>query len=295
MTSEEFLKEALQYEACPDNFREIYEKFQSFQRATLSTLLEFHRVCELHHVEYQLTYGSLLGVIRDGGQVPWDYDIDVIVPYEEKQHLIEVLEKDLDRRFYFYCPDRNKKCRHMIMRLAPVEYRTEALHVDVFFLVGSPEDAAARKLYAKRIKEIAHKRYGKLVNIREEATGDLRRYLSLLRRKKLPALFVRLDKIQREYEALCLQYSSKASSYCISADSYADWREYPTHMLWETKLIEADFGEIRIPVHYDALLKLFYGDYQMVPPIEKRIREVLYNYRRITLYQNKTRKEQMRP
>ena len=74
---------------------------------------------------------------------------------------------------------------------------------------------------------------------------------------------------------------------CISADSCAVWREYPSEILWDIKLIATDFGEIRIPVHYDELLKLMYGNYMDIPPLENRIHEVMHNYHRIKSFLNR--------
>ena len=185
MKANEFLDEVMQSDICPNNFKEIYNKFQIFQRDALDTLKEFHRVCEINKIPYQLSYGSLLGVIRDGGQIPWDYDIDVIVAYEDKNDLVCALNNDLGKEFYFYCPDNNPKCRHMIMRLAPVSYRTEALHVDVFFLTGTPVDKDERRVFINRIKEISDIRFNRLVNIFEESLGNPRIFASLLLKKKI--------------------------------------------------------------------------------------------------------------
>ena len=286
MNAKEFLHEVLTSEQCPDNFEKIYEEFQTYQSDALRTLIELHRVCEKHRINYQLTYGSLLGVIRDGGQIPWDYDIDVILPIEDKETLIAALEKDLDPAYYYYCPENNKKCRHMIMRIAPKEYRTEALHVDVFFLTGSPEDKEERVKYKKEVHDISELRYAKLVNAKEASNGDYRRYFSFLIKRNLPTFFIPLKRIERRYEKVTSKYSSKKSTICISADSYADWCEYPTAILWETKLIDTNFGEIRIPVHYDELLTLMYGDYSAWPSLQDRIGEVMKNYERIRYYQN---------
>lgn len=284
MKSSEFIVEALKSPECPVDFAQIYSEFQTFQKATLSTLIEFHRVCEKNDVKYQLFFGSLLGVVRDHGQIPWDYDIDVVVPIEEKSKLIAALNKDLDSKFYYYSPDNNRKCRHMIMRLAPVEYRTEALHVDVFFFTGTPDDEKERKLFEHKIKKVSDKRYGKFVNLKEESAGDFRKYLRLLRKKKLPALFSSLSYIEREYSDLTSKYSSYNSLFCISADVYAEWCEYPSALLWDTKIVNTDFGEMRISTHNEELLQLMYGDYMMVPPIHQRIKEVLYNYHRIKFF-----------
>ena len=84
MNNEEFINEALTNKACPPNFKEVYNRFIVYQKEALNTLKEFHRVCEKNHIPYQLAFGSLLGAVRDGGQIPWDYDIDVMVPYSSK-------------------------------------------------------------------------------------------------------------------------------------------------------------------------------------------------------------------
>ncbi len=88
MDSSQFVNEVLNSDICPEGFEAIYEGFQTYQSDVLKVLKEFHRVCEKNGVTYQLAFGSLLGAIRDGGQIPWDYDIDVIVPFEEKGKLM---------------------------------------------------------------------------------------------------------------------------------------------------------------------------------------------------------------
>ncbi len=284
MNSVEFLEEVKKSPMCPEHFEEIYSEFQVFQKAALDTLLEIHRVCEKNSIAYQLAYGSLLGLVRDGGQIPWDYDVDVIVPYEEKEKLVEAFSKELDGKFYFYCPESDEKCRHVIMRVAPVTYRTEALHVDVFFFIGTPEDGEERARFAKRVKALSDARYNKLVNIKEESLGDPVRMLKMFLRKKLPATFTNVKAIRQEYSKLCTAYSSAASTYCISADIFATWKDIPSALLWETKLVQCGYGTVRVPVHYEKLLELMYGDYRTVPPLESRIREVINHHRRIKAF-----------
>lgn len=284
MNKFEFLDEVKNSKLCPDSFETIYSQFNLFQKAALDTLIEVHRVCEMNGITYELAYGSLLGLIRDGGQIPWDYDIDIIVPFEEKRKLVDALEKDLKSSFYYYCPDNNPKCRHMIMRVAPNDYRSEALHVDVFFYVGTPDNEAERKKYAREIATLSELRFGKLVNLREESLGNPVKFVKLLLRRKIPSAFISLSKINKEYNTLCNMYSSSKASYCISADSFAEWRFIPTYLLWETKIVNCDYGEIRIPTHYDEILSIMYGDYHSIPPLEERIHEVMSNYERIIKY-----------
>ncbi len=280
----EFLSEVKNSNRCPDSFEAVYSQFQVYQQVTLDTLLEVHRVCESNNVCYELAYGSLIGLVRDGGLVPWDYDIDIIVPYEQKQKLIDALNRDLKAGFYYYSPDNNEKCRHMKMRIAPVEYRTEAIHVDVWFFIGTPEEKDERASYVKRIARLSRLRFGKLVNLREESVGSPKEYLMLLCRSKLPSLFVSLRSIDEEYRRMCAMYSSSEATYCVPADTYAAWKEIPSKLLWDTEVVRCDYGEVRIPRHYDEILTILYGDYHTVPPLDDRIEEVMSNFERIVWF-----------
>ncbi len=286
MTSEQFLKEVLNSNICPENFEKLYRDFQKYQKAAIDTLLEFHRVCVANDIKYQLAYGSLLGVIRDNGQIPWDYDVDVFVAYKDKVKLIEALDTNLNDRFYYYCPEKNIKCRHVIMRLAPKEYRSEALHVDVFYYIGSPNDEKERNIFAKKIKDKSNFRFYKLVKPKEESIGEFRRYC-LLWKNKIPYLFKSLKTNTKQYIELCEQYSLENSDYVIPADSFADSFSCPKRLLTDTMLIKSDIGEFYIPLDYENVLKFLYNNYKEVPTLESRINEVLKSYQRLCFFDNK--------
>lgn len=284
MNSIEFLNEVKESPLCPQNFETIYSEFQSFQCSSLNTLKEVHRVCENNSIPYQVAFGSLLGLIRDGGQIPWDYDIDIFVPFEQKHNLINALNKDLDKKFYFYCPEISDKCRHMIMRITPVEYRSEAIHVDVFFFVGTPENLEERIRYANKIKKLSLDRYWKLVNLKEELLGNKIEITKKFLRYKLPTIFKSLKKINKEYNTLCSMYSSSTSTYCVSADVFATAITLPASLLNETMLLECNYGTVRVPIQYEELLNLIYKDYKTVPPLKSRIEEVISNHKRIKAF-----------
>lgn len=285
MTSEEFLKEVLSSPLCPDNFEEIYKEFRKYQKITMDTLIEFHRVCEKSNIEYELAYGSLLGAIRDNGQIPWDYDIDVFVAFKDKERLIETLKKELDDKYYFYCPEVNQKCRHVIMRLAPKGYRSEALHVDVFYYVGTPNSVEERKLHIEQIKRTAHTRYCKLVNCKEEAGGNVKKYIRLML-DKMKYSMKKIEDLKNEYEKLCQMYPIDKSDYLVSADAFADWYEFPRILFEETELFHTVDGTFRIPKQYAELLTLVYKDYMNIPDLDTRIREVMTHFNYLKFMEN---------
>ena len=286
MNREYFLSEALESGIIDDTFIEKYKKFNMYQDLAMGIMREVHRVCEKNGVEYFLAFGSLLGAVRDGGQIPWDYDIDICVKITEREALIRALKKDLDPAYYFYCPEVDKNCRHTIMRIAPVGYSSEALHVDVFYMVGLPKDSKEKELVQKKFISLGRRRYLKKVDCIAESQGDIKRIAKLTCGKMFSHLFS-IEKIDEEYEILTHKYPIDQAERICTADVFARVTELPAEVLDESILFETREGVFRVPKKYTEFLNNRYGDYKQYMPIKDRINEVLHSYNYLENYNNK--------
>ena len=291
MNADSFIKEAMDYSSCPKDFQAVYYEFQEYQNMTDSILREFHRICEKHKIAYQLAYGSLLGAIRDKGQIPWDYDADVFVDFHKKDELISCLKRDLSDQFYFYCPEINSSCRHMFIRIAPIGYRSEEIHLDVFYITGAPGQLGSEEmhLYANRISYLANAIYYKKVNPIEACHGNWKRAIKLYM-KKLQYCLKASKAMYSEYIKLSSRFDQNCATSAITPDTFCGDERYcfDYTTIWNTKLIETDIGTFRIPVEYDDILKKCYGEYMSYAPIEDRISEMYKNCYRLKKYASKS-------
>ena len=49
---------------------------------------EIHNFCETHGLKYFLCYGTLIGAIRHDGFIPWDDDLDIVMPRKDYDYFI---------------------------------------------------------------------------------------------------------------------------------------------------------------------------------------------------------------
>ena len=73
-------------------------------------LERFDRLASEHGLRYSIAYGTLLGAMRHGGFIPWDDDIDIVMPREDYEKLralsfddgnFRILDYRRDRKYYY--------------------------------------------------------------------------------------------------------------------------------------------------------------------------------------------------
>lgn len=67
-----------------------YQDVRALQDHESEILRAFHQFCDEHGLQYYLSEGSILGAIRHGGFIPWDDDIDVMMPRADYRRFTEL-------------------------------------------------------------------------------------------------------------------------------------------------------------------------------------------------------------
>ena len=75
-----------------ENLEEI--PLEEIRRIELNILIEFDHFCNEHGLKYVLDGGTLIGAIRHKGFIPWDDDIDVVMPFPDFLKFVELYRKE---------------------------------------------------------------------------------------------------------------------------------------------------------------------------------------------------------
>ena len=281
MTNEEFLNEALLSTNCPSDFEEIYSVFCKYQTMVLDALREFARICKKYNIPYQLAFGSMIGAVRDNGQIPWDYDVDVVVPYYCHDELIRALSTDLSDNFVFYTREKDLDYIPPFIRVVPKGYPHEILHLDVFYLIGIPDNEPSRSEYIREARDIYNARKYILQKID---------FHSMKFNKILKCIFeklrysIRYGKYVPNVDEVFSRYDIRNTKEAITVSVGIGKHAYLSHVFLNSMDIETREGTFRIPCDYDIFLSNKYGDWKKYFPIDSRIAEVMKHYNQFRMY-----------
>lgn len=265
MNNEDFLKEVHQY------IDENYRQFETYQAVAREILIELDRVCQLNGIRYWLAFGNMIGAVRDGGQAPWDYDIDVLSPIDDRDLLFKALKEDLGKDFYYCYSDNTPHYPAKGLRVCKKGYSMMALHVDVFFLFGCPSDDREKDKQVEEVKQLISIRKRKFLPYHIKANSKQSRMVA--KAKQLRYAYLSEDALKKKEEELLHRHPMS------TADTWMPYGGkkvcYFPKEVFGTVMMPYGDREFPVPSGYDLFLTKVYGDYKKYPSIRSRFDEFL--------------------
>ncbi len=254
-----------------------YKEFTLYQDIVKSIFNEFHRVCKKYDINYYLAFGSLLGVIRDDGMPPWDRDFDVVIPITEREKLIKALKDELSDEYYFMSDYTNNKYENFMIQVCKKGYNSSVIHVDVFYLIGAPDDIKKQEKMKFKIKKLLKCRRLKLMKLSEFLNNT---FIVCVREAffKFKLFFKPIKLLDNKFELLCKEYPYTESEMVIVVGNGTE--VFPKTIFDSKNEISNNEFSCFVPFDSHRFLKIRYGDYNSYPPIEERFLE-FYTGKRI--------------
>ena len=73
------------------------ESLRIMQLCNAELLHIFDKLCTKNNLKYWLDFGTLLGAIRHRGFIPWDDDLDVMMPREDYDKVIPLMKDEMEK------------------------------------------------------------------------------------------------------------------------------------------------------------------------------------------------------
>lgn len=90
---------------------------RKLQLTEFEILKDFDQLCKKHRLQYFLEGGTLLGAVRHGGFIPWDDDVDVLMPREDYLKLIALYKQGKIEGYFLQCIETDGNCWYFFAKL----------------------------------------------------------------------------------------------------------------------------------------------------------------------------------
>ena len=244
-------------------------------------LVKFDDICRTHQWRYSLGGGSLLGAVRHHGFIPWDDDIDIIMPRPDYDKFVES-SKNSNWKFVVRTHETTQGYNMLhgkIMNPNTVlidssinnSTYTIGIHIDIFPVdgLGQTYKEALRTfnrtaLSRELLNAKTWKRYFKS-KTHPFYYEPFRFLLFLISRfVDTESLINAIDKENRRFS-----FDTEQFAGCVSG-CYRDKEILPQKVFSEYCEIPFEGRLFKCLMRYDDYLKSLYGDYMKLPPKEKQ-------------------------
>ena len=150
----------------------------------LDLLNEYARVCTKHNLKWFVHAGTLLGAVRHHGFIPWDGDIDVVMPRKDYEKMCQVASREFVRPYFlqnensdpFFCKNFSKlvnlqtTCIEEADKCRPIKH---AVFIDIFPYDNVPDDEGERTVMFEKLTDYHNKAwmYCNMVNFYQPKKG----------------------------------------------------------------------------------------------------------------------------
>jgi lipopolysaccharide cholinephosphotransferase len=268
---------------------------ETVKKLLLEELSAFHDFCERNNLRYYLSGGTLLGAIRHGGFIPWDDDIDLIMPRPDYDRLIDISKNGINDAYSVQSFHTDKKYIYPFAKLCDIRTNLietrhrhsegSGIFIDIFPMDGissNDQDFNRQLRGISRLRRLG-KYAGTSVYTSKNVLLTIPRLLVILVCKCVGSY-----RINRAIENMAAGRDFNAeTNAAVVVWGYKRKEKIRREVFLPRIKVSFEGKEFWTTGGYHEYLSNLYGDYMKLPPIQEQTRQHDYQ-----VYWKKTITEQ---
>jgi lipopolysaccharide cholinephosphotransferase len=244
-------------------------------------------VCKKYNLCILLGGGSALGSVRHKGFIPWDDDIDLIMPRKDYNKLLDVIEKELGDKCHFLSPYTFPR-KYFILTI--IKKNTimktfndstndvSGIKIDIFPIEKTPDNRVIRYFMGKSVTVLqilikCVEKYNENNNtLKKIMSRTIKGFIAYRVIYYVGFLFsvISLKKWYKFFERFVS--SGKGTKYVTIPTGRKDYfgEMLPVNVFFPPAKGMFEGMEVNLPHDFDTYLSNLYGNYMEIPPVEKR-------------------------
>lgn len=243
---------------------------EKIKKITLDILIDVADFCERNNITYFLACGTLLGAIRHKGFIPWDNDIDIMIPRPDYKRFLDTYNGDYrlckpESGMYYFAKVYDPNTVLYEKGMDYKKYDPLGLYIDIFPLDGIVNDEKEIERIMKKslILETLLRLSNQPVFYRKNPVKAFNRIIPRIIGSRNLVKMIERNAQKYDYDesdyVIRVRNTINGFTGALEKEVYGkEYKEFEDHMFC-------------VPKGYDKWLTRFYGDYMKLPPEEKRI------------------------
>lgn len=240
------------------------------KKVILNILVDIDAFCKKNRIDYSLCGGTLLGAARHKGFIPWDDDVDILMVRKDYEKFCSLYKSD---RYTFV--DSDHVPNHLHIRVADNRFKLvfnkgqrankiykDGLWVDVFPLDKVPDNP-------RQYKRIKNKIYNLFLL---QCVGEVKGYGIV---QNVAHFFLRpfTNVFKRMAQKEIVKYNDTDTNMMTGLSAWYDKKTpmIPSYFFAEYTTVPFEGYMFQAMKRYDDYLKMVFGDYMQLPPVEQRV------------------------
>lgn len=280
----------------------LRELTQEESAALKSAILDIYKavsaLCDKNGLVYMMSGGTCLGTVRHQGFIPWDDDLDIMMPRNDYNILIDLLEKGmLGDKYEFTYPNPKKDANTVFLKIFRKNSKDIEIHnvsspfpkgiyLDVFALDSVPKNKFVQNVKGLVANAIQYISIARLYT--QYPSKELKEYMSMDDALKKRFLVKKILGTLASF-ASHRKWIYWFDRFVASSKEGRQWgiptgRKYYCGEIFDKNVyVPVKKGvfeglEVNIPNDTDRYLKNLYKNYMELPPVEKRERHFICEF-----------------